>query len=90
MAGRESGIKSQVTGILDRLGLGIQGRTPVKMQTATRQIGDVAIVDVSAAREVGFSELEQRNADATSRFVGKPEIPPFLIPWRLFPSDGQA
>jgi len=44
-------------GILDRLGLGIKGRikgrTPLKMQTATRQIGDVAIVDVSGRITLG-------------------------------------
>jgi anti-sigma B factor antagonist len=32
-------------GVLDRLGLGMQNRTPVKMQTATRQIGDVTVLD---------------------------------------------
>jgi anti-sigma B factor antagonist len=39
--------------ILDRLGLGIQGRTPVKMQTATRQIEDIAIVDVTGRIMLG-------------------------------------
>jgi anti-sigma B factor antagonist len=33
-------------GVLDRLGLGMQNRTPVKMQTATRQIGDVTVLDI--------------------------------------------
>ncbi len=39
--------------ILDRLGLGIQGPTPLKMQTSSRQIGDVAIVDVSGRVTLG-------------------------------------
>lgn len=39
--------------ILDRLGLGIRGRTPQRMQTAIRQIGDVAIVDVSGRITLG-------------------------------------
>jgi anti-sigma B factor antagonist len=32
--------------ILDRLGLGMQGKTPVKMQTATRHVGDVVVLDI--------------------------------------------
>ncbi|MFZ3212814.1 MAG: STAS domain-containing protein [Terriglobales bacterium] len=32
--------------ILDRLGLGLQGRTPVKMAAATRQVEGVSIVDI--------------------------------------------
>ncbi|HYW41181.1 MAG TPA: STAS domain-containing protein [Terriglobales bacterium] len=40
-------------GILDRLGLGIQGRTPMKMQTAIRQIEDITIVDVSGRITLG-------------------------------------
>jgi anti-sigma B factor antagonist len=47
-------------GILDRLGLGIQGHTPVKMQTATRQIGDVAIVDVSGRITLGEGNIMLR------------------------------
>ena len=39
--------------ILDRLGLGIRGRMPLKMQTASRQIGDVAIVDVRGRITLG-------------------------------------
>jgi anti-sigma B factor antagonist len=51
---------SVACGILDRLGLGIQGRTPVKMQTATRQIGDVAIVDVSGRITLGEGNIMLR------------------------------
>jgi anti-sigma B factor antagonist len=39
--------------ILDRRALGIQGRVPVKMQTAVRQIEDITIVDVSGRITVG-------------------------------------
>jgi anti-sigma B factor antagonist len=39
--------------ILDRLGLGIQGRTPVKCQTAIRQIHGITIVDVSGRITLG-------------------------------------
>src|ERR1700687_5943267 len=38
---------SSACAILDRLGLGIEGKTPVKMRTNTRQVEDVSIVDVS-------------------------------------------
>ena len=51
---------SVACGILDRLGLGIQGRTPVKMQTATRQIGDVAILDVSGRITLGEGNIMLR------------------------------
>ena len=47
-------------GILDSLGLVIQGRTPVKMQTATRQTGDVAIVDVSGRITLGEGNVMLR------------------------------
>ncbi len=38
---------------LDRLGLGMQNRTPVKMQTSTRHIGDVAVLDISGRITLG-------------------------------------
>ncbi len=40
-------------GILDRLGLGIEGRTPLKMQTANRQVKDITIVDISGRITLG-------------------------------------
>jgi anti-sigma B factor antagonist len=46
-------IAKAACGILDRLGLGIEGRTPLKMQTANRQVGDVSIVDVSGRITLG-------------------------------------
>ncbi|HVO59905.1 MAG TPA: STAS domain-containing protein [Terriglobales bacterium] len=47
--------------ILDRRGLGIQGRTPVKMQIATRDVADVAIVDVSGRITVGEGNVMLRD-----------------------------
>jgi anti-sigma B factor antagonist len=46
--------------ILDRLGLVIKGGTPVKMQTATRQIDDIAIVDVSGRIMLGEGNVMLR------------------------------
>jgi anti-sigma B factor antagonist len=39
--------------ILDRLGLGMRGKTPVKMQASTRQVGDVIVLDVSGRITLG-------------------------------------
>lgn len=39
--------------ILDRLGIGMQGQTPIKMQTATRQVGAVTVVDITGRITVG-------------------------------------
>lgn len=39
--------------ILDRLGMGIQGHTPVRMQVATRQVGNAAVLDVSGRITLG-------------------------------------
>jgi anti-sigma B factor antagonist len=47
--------------ILDRRGLGIQGRTPVKMNIATRQVADVAILDVSGRITVGEGNVMLRD-----------------------------
>jgi anti-sigma B factor antagonist len=40
-------IASKACAILDRLGIGMQGKTPVRMQTKSRQIGDIVVLDVS-------------------------------------------
>lgn len=47
-------------GILDRLGLGIQGHTPTKMQTSTRQVEDITIIDVSGRITVGEGNVMLR------------------------------
>jgi anti-sigma B factor antagonist len=46
--------------ILDQLGLGIQGHTPMKIQTATRQREDVSIVDVSGRITLGEGNIMLR------------------------------
>ncbi|MFZ0289430.1 MAG: STAS domain-containing protein [Candidatus Sulfotelmatobacter sp.] len=46
--------------ILDRLGLGMQNRTPVKMQTDTRHIGDVAVLDISGRITLGEGNVMLR------------------------------
>ena len=39
--------------ILDELGLAMRGKTPLKMQTQTRMVGDVAVVDISGRITLG-------------------------------------
>ena len=51
---------SSACAILDRLGLSIEGKTPVKMRTDTRQVEDVAIVDVSGRITVGEGNVMLR------------------------------
>jgi anti-sigma B factor antagonist len=51
---------SSACAIIDRLGLSIEGKTPVKMRTATRQVEDVAIVDVSGRITVGEGNVMLR------------------------------
>jgi anti-sigma B factor antagonist len=46
--------------ILDRLGIGMQGKTPVQMQTKSRKIGDVIVLDVSGRITVGEGNIMLR------------------------------
>lgn len=46
--------------VLDRLGLGMGNRTPVKMQTTTRQIGDVAVLDITGRITLGEGNVMLR------------------------------
>ena len=46
-------LSTSACAVLDRLGIGMQGKTPVKMQTSTRQVGGVTIVDVSGRITLG-------------------------------------
>jgi anti-sigma B factor antagonist len=46
--------------VLDRLGLGMQNRTPVKMQTSTRHIGDVAVLDIRGRITLGEGNVMLR------------------------------
>ena len=53
-------IANSACAILDRLGLGMQGTTPVKMQTNSRQIGDVTIIAVSGRITLGEGNVMLR------------------------------
>jgi len=53
-------IANVACGILDRLGLGIQGRTPMKMRTVIRQVEDITIVDVSGRITLGEGNVMLR------------------------------
>jgi len=46
--------------ILDRLGLWIRERTPLRMQTACRRVGDITVVDVSGRITLGEENLMLR------------------------------
>jgi anti-sigma B factor antagonist len=46
--------------ILDRLGFGMERRTPLKMQTVTRYIGDVVVLDISGRITVGEGNVMLR------------------------------
>jgi anti-sigma B factor antagonist len=47
--------------ILDRLGMGMQGKTPTKMETGTRQIGDVTVLDISGRITLGEGNVMLRD-----------------------------
>lgn len=51
---------SSACAIIDRLGLSIEGKTPVKMRTDARQVEDVIIVDVSGRITVGEDNVMLR------------------------------
>src|SRR5438445_251618 len=54
-------IATSACAILDRLGLGMQGKTPVKMQTAIRQLGDAAVLDISGRITLGEGNVILRD-----------------------------
>jgi len=53
-------LASSACAVLDRRGIGMEGRSPVKMQTATRQAGGVTIVDISGRITVGEGNIVLR------------------------------
>ena len=53
-------IATAACNILDRLGLSIEGKTPVKMQTSTRQIDDVVVLDISGRITLGQGNIVLR------------------------------
>lgn len=46
--------------ILDRLGIGMEGRSPVKMQTSTRQLGNVTVLEISGRITLGEGNIVLR------------------------------
>jgi len=54
-------IATSACNILDRLGLGMQGKTPTKMQTGTRQIGEVTVLDISGRITLGEGNVMLRD-----------------------------
>jgi len=46
--------------ILDRLGLGMHGTTPARMQATTRQVGDVTVIDISGRITLGEGNVVLR------------------------------
>jgi anti-sigma B factor antagonist len=53
-------IASTAVAILDRLGIGMTGSTPAKMQIATRQVDGVTVIDVSGRITVGEGNVVLR------------------------------
>jgi len=53
-------IATATCNILDRLGIGIEGRTPVSMQINTRQIDDVVVLDISGRITLGQGNVMLR------------------------------
>lgn len=49
-------------GVLDRLGLGVAERTPVKMQAAVRHVEDIAIIDISGRITLGEGNVMLRES----------------------------
>jgi len=53
-------IATAACAVLDRLGLAMQNRTPVKMQTATRHVDDIAVLDISGRITLGEGNVMLR------------------------------
>ncbi len=67
-------LASSACAVLDRLGIGMEGRSPVKMQTATRQVGAVTILDISGRITLGegnviLREIVRDLADTGARAI---------------------
>jgi len=54
-------LATSACGILDRLGLGMHGPTPVRMQTAIRQVGDVTVLEISGRITLGEGNVILRD-----------------------------
>jgi anti-sigma B factor antagonist len=53
-------IATRACEILDRLGMGMKGSTPAKMQANTRQVGDVTVLDISGRITLGEGNVALR------------------------------
>jgi anti-sigma B factor antagonist len=53
-------LASSACAVLDRLGIGMKNRTPVKMETTIRQVGDVAVLDISGRITLGEGNVMLR------------------------------
>jgi anti-sigma B factor antagonist len=53
-------IATKACAILDHLGLGMQGKTPVRMETKTRQIDDIIILEVTGRITLGEGNVMLR------------------------------
>jgi anti-sigma B factor antagonist len=53
-------LASSACAVLDRRGIGMEGRSPVKMQTAIRQVGGVTVLDISGRITVGEGNVVLR------------------------------
>ena len=67
-------IAASACAVLDELGLGMRGKTPVKMQTSTRQIDDITVLDISGRITLGegngmLRELVRDLADKGSKRI---------------------
>jgi len=60
--------------VLDRLGIGMTGPTPIKMQTAIRQVGGVTVVDVSGRITLGEGNVILREIVRDLREKGRKAI----------------
>ena len=60
--------------ILDRLGLGMRGQTPVKMQIATRMVGEVTVLDISGRITLGEGNVILREIVRDLAEKGQKEI----------------
>jgi anti-sigma B factor antagonist len=46
--------------VLDRLGIGMEGRTSIRMRTATRQVGGITVLDISGRITLGEGNIMLR------------------------------
>jgi len=56
----DSGTARKACEILDRMGLAMEAKAPAKMQTSTRHIGDVTVLDISGRITLGEGNLMLR------------------------------